>query len=396
MSCHAARSHAESRLGVLIQEIEELSPHLSQAALQAAASRIISVRDRISDTINKRKRLEEPAIVVSEAAGTKLHLSDRSLTGYAGVSDERAKGLKKPHHAIAGKLHGKAVNLGYFSTPVEAAIAIARYRLEHPELQWQKLSSGDRERIDDIQAAPVTYDSIPPPPSDWAISRDEALLVDVEDVGWVDACVTDVCDGGWFAARITPPGDMWHDWFNWQEEGSDWKRVPSVPREETDETDQCEAVTVTAVASTTPNQEHPSPRSKWPSHTTAECSRQAGAFSGGRMVSVVSEAAGTKLHLSDRSLTGYAGVSDERAKGLKKPHHAIAGKLHGKAVNLGYFSTPVEAAIAIARYRLEHPELRWRNQSFGDRERIADVQVTQVDSDDDDSEAIVLTAVTVG
>ena len=85
-----------------------------------------------------------------------------------------------------------------------------------------------------------------------------------------------------------------------------------------------------------------------------------GALTSSSQPHVVPEAGGFKLHLSERSLTGYAGVTDERAKGLQRAHHAIAGKVGGKNVNLGYFATPVEAAIAIAKYREEHPEVVWR------------------------------------
>ena len=63
-------------------------------------------------------------------------------------------------------------------------------------------------------------------------------------------------------------------------------------------------------------------------------------------------------------MTGYAGVTDERAtKGLRKPHHATAGKIGGRNVNLGYFSTAVDAAVAIAKYRMAHPEVRWKAQA---------------------------------
>ena len=341
-----ARNLAEGRLKVLLREVDALSPNLSQEALQEAASRITSIIKR------KRKRADNLASgSVSEVAGLKLHLSSRSASGYHGVSDERSKGLSKPFHAIPGKLHGRNVNLGYFSTPVEAAIAIARYRLEHPEVKYngrwtpsEASSSAKVESSIDAQAALVPCHTISLPPSKWCIRLNEALLVDVEDVGWVSARVIDVRNNGWFVARISPPGDEWEDWFNWQEEGSDWKRV-----------------------------------------------------------SPTSEAAGLKLHLSSRSATGYHGVSDERYKGLSKPFHAVPGKLHGRRVSLGYFSTPVEAAAAIVRYRLQHPEVKYNERlapseassSAEVESSIESVQVTQVESDDDDHEAVMVTTVAI-
>lgn len=41
---------------------------------------------------------------------------------------------------------------------------------------------------------------------------------------WQKAQVLTVLVDGWFQARITTRSDSWDDWFNWSEEGSDWRR----------------------------------------------------------------------------------------------------------------------------------------------------------------------------
>ena len=160
MQTQRARSDATRRLSALLDEIEELSPRLSLADLQAAASRIRSMAPAAVQHKNGSQRPrceEEPSSarvgvgnVVPQADGVQLHLSNKSMTGYAGVSDERAKGLKRPHHAIAGKVNGRNVNLGYFATPVEAAVAIAKYRLEHPELSWKRQTTCTQATSDEF------------------------------------------------------------------------------------------------------------------------------------------------------------------------------------------------------------------------------------------------------
>ena len=160
MQTQRARSDATRQLSALLDEIEELSPRLSLAELQAAASRISSMAPAGVQHKNgsKRPRCEqEPSSarvgvgnVVPQADGVQLHLSNKSSTGYAGVSDERAKGLTRPHHAIAGKVNGRNVNLGYFAAPVEAAVAIAKYRLEHPELSWRHQTTCARATSDEF------------------------------------------------------------------------------------------------------------------------------------------------------------------------------------------------------------------------------------------------------
>ena len=115
-----ARSDAARRLSALLDEIEELSPGLSLADLQAAASRIVSMAPAVQHKSgSKRPRCEQEQSAarvrvgdaVPQADGFQLHLSDRSATGYAGVTDERVKGLTKPYHATAGKYGGKRYTL---------------------------------------------------------------------------------------------------------------------------------------------------------------------------------------------------------------------------------------------------------------------------------------------
>ena len=45
---------------------------------------------------------------------------------------------------------------------------------------------------------------------------------------WLTAVVTVVLVDGWFAAKICLPdsADEWEDWFSWEEENTDWRRLP--------------------------------------------------------------------------------------------------------------------------------------------------------------------------
>ena len=43
---------------------------------------------------------------------------------------------------------------------------------------------------------------------------------------WVTAQVMSVLVDGQFQARIELPEDAWDDWFSWEEEDVEWRRVP--------------------------------------------------------------------------------------------------------------------------------------------------------------------------
>lgn len=77
-------------------------------------------------------------------------------------------------------------------------------------------------------------ESPPPPPPGWVWPREgDELEVEIEGVEegdppiWTRASVSLVLVDSWFRADIQPPGgaDGWQDWFNWQEEGVDWRRA---------------------------------------------------------------------------------------------------------------------------------------------------------------------------
>lgn len=94
-----------------------------------------------------------------------------------------------------------------------------------------------------------------------------------------------------------------------------------------------------------------------------------------------------------------------------RPIYARAGKCAGRNANLGYFTTAVEAAVAIAKHRAAHPEVSYKSapthptpdvvtlptsdvsssQLESDRAILVDARL--VESDDDESSAIEVTAV---
>ena len=77
------------------------------------------------------------------------------------------------------------------------------------------------------RAAPA--DGVPKPPSAWRLPvAGEQMEVEVEVVGWCPAnVITVLADGGQLLMRInSSDGEVWDDWFTWENEGTDWKRPP--------------------------------------------------------------------------------------------------------------------------------------------------------------------------
>ena len=67
----------------------------------------------------------EEALWHAEAEGLTLQRSESSITGYKGVAFIR-KGKSKPYMATVRQRGGKQVTLGYYPTPEEAALHVAR------------------------------------------------------------------------------------------------------------------------------------------------------------------------------------------------------------------------------------------------------------------------------
>ena len=69
----------------------------------------------------------------------------------------------------------------------------------------------------------------PPPPDNWKWPREsEKIEIEVDEgdgaTEWMPAIVTAVLIDGWFRARMLHD-EEWEDWFTWQEEDVDWRRV---------------------------------------------------------------------------------------------------------------------------------------------------------------------------
>ena len=82
---------------------------------------------RMRDIRKKELRSQPRTATMREVDGLALHMSSGSATGYEGVSNT-LHNRSKPYYATAGR----GILLGSFSTAVDAAVAIARYRRDHP------------------------------------------------------------------------------------------------------------------------------------------------------------------------------------------------------------------------------------------------------------------------
>ena len=143
--------------------------------------------------------------------------------------------------------------------------------------------------------------SPPPPPADWLWPFEgDTVEVDVEGIGWARGTVTAVLMDSLFSVEIVLPDDSWTDWFNWQEEGVDWRR-----------------------------------------HVEASAGEQ------NSFDDRVTEIDGFQLHLSDTGSTGYRGVYPTDG-GRFTARYWQGGKT--PRVTLGVFDTVLKAALAYARY----------------------------------------------
>ena len=75
------------------------------------------------------------------------------------------------------------------------------------------------------QATPL--DNVPKPPQTFVWPRvGKRMEVEVKGFGWCPAkVITVLADGGQFLMRVmSTDGDVWDDWFTWQDEDEDWRR----------------------------------------------------------------------------------------------------------------------------------------------------------------------------
>jgi len=79
-----------------------------------------------------------PLYQVMEAEGMQL-TPGRGATGYSGVSQQgsRFRARLRPVSSSGGRVQ---VRLGWYSTAVEAAVAVARHRLQHGVPTWKRKS----------------------------------------------------------------------------------------------------------------------------------------------------------------------------------------------------------------------------------------------------------------
>ena len=94
-----------------------------------------------------------PAELPTEAKGLKLHMSDRSSTGYRGVYQDGGR------FAAQMCVEGKNVRLGTFDTAVEAAVAVARFVAANEEAVAEEGEEEEEEEEDEEAAASAGGDA---------------------------------------------------------------------------------------------------------------------------------------------------------------------------------------------------------------------------------------------
>lgn len=180
-----------------------------------------------STTFNTQKRIGRLTFSTTEIdmlrAITQLKdmESSSNATGYRHIIwDNRARYAHAPY-SYSIKIGTHYVRSKGFATAELAANALFAQIGE-----W--LTDIDCTSPEQVSEKHTTF-PIPKPPEGWSIAEGDIIMVDIEDIGWTEAAVKRTFDDGWFVARIvvTHRGvthDSWDDWFNWQEEGKDWKR----------------------------------------------------------------------------------------------------------------------------------------------------------------------------
>ena len=266
------------------------------------------------------------AAVVKQVNGLKLRLSNRGTTGYLGVYRNPEASQAKPFQALLRR-GGRGVSLGYHTTAVEAAVAVARYLSEvakeedgseaESEVQeGEEAKEAEEEAVTEAKGLKLHLstkgttgyygvckkdgNSHPIKPFQASFKREGRLIFLGYHATAVEAAVA--------VAQYLSKGAKGEDASEQESEGEEEGGV-----EEESE------VVVVEVEDESEEEE-------------------AGA--------VVKEAQGLKLHLSNRGTTGYYGVTRSSAASQAKPFQA--GLWRGG--HLGVYATAVEAAVAVAQY----------------------------------------------
>ena len=274
--------------------------------------------------------------IVRQAEGFSLHLSMRSTTGYRGVRHTPSACPNKPYQSRGPQPEKKC--LGYFETAVEAAVAYARH-LETNDLETEVVSS--QKRPDLVRHV-------------------------VSEANGLALYLSSASASGYLGVQHRPKA---------------FAINPYVAH-------------------------GPPPEKRYlGNHATALDAAVAyaqfvggGEGGGGSMLGlcgndddllerawgeaeprngappIVTHAEGLQLHLSVRSTTGYLGVGYRPTDTPMKPYQAKGPAPQRR--HIGYYTNPVEAAVAYAAYMKEH---RIQQRPFDDE---------MLDNDDDEEEAL--------
>jgi len=304
----------------------------------------------------------QAALAEAEAEGVTLVRSDRSCTGFKWVVFDNVHNKRKPYIARV-TIDGKQTILGHFAAAEQAALCIARWQKEQQE-QWIP------SLLKTIPVAPMP----PPPPTPTQQAAADAALQQAEAEGLTlvrsERCSTgfqnvyyiphfsalhpylarEVRDGkqrtfGYFA---TPEQAAlciarWHK----QQVGLAEMGVENVPSLGPAAAAAAVAAAAAAAAAAWLVEGDCSRYAISRAHaaaTAADTSHPAAA----QTALALAEAEGLTLMRSDRGITGFKNVYNDR-NNANKPYLAKETR-DGKVVRLGVYETPEQAALCIARW----------------------------------------------
>ena len=232
--------------------------------------------------------------MAAESEGLRLHLSSSNGTGYKGVFKDTSKPTVRfrAGHSVAGK----TVSLGSFGTAVEAAVAYARAVGQAPDSAVEAAAEAEAaERAAERAAEAEAAERAAP-----ALAEAEGLCLHLSSSNGTGY-------KGVFKDTSKPT-------VRFRAGHSVAGKTVSLGSFGT-------AVEAAVAYARSVAGEAPEPQAR------ALCP------------TVVAEAEGLQLHLSDKTSTGYMGVRDETGRFRAERSH----------VHLGYFDTALEAAVAYAR-----------------------------------------------
>ena len=117
---------------------------LAAAAVLRHGSNVKAACEQVREQLGITANEEQHEAAVSESEGVQLFLSERTATGYMGVS-RNASGKFFEARCSAGERAGSKNLIGTFGTAVEAAVAYARFRTQSRQQGGEQAEEGEEE-----------------------------------------------------------------------------------------------------------------------------------------------------------------------------------------------------------------------------------------------------------